>query len=315
MTMDRNLQGSYSFCCKVARREARNFYYAFWLLPRVKRQSMCALYAFLRRTDDLADEPASADEKARALEAWRQDLDRALMGTRTSWPGYLALADTVARHGIPAELLCAAIQGVSMDVEPRPMRSFNDLAVYCYHVASVVGLCCLRIWGYRSLNGKAERLAERCGLALQLTNIIRDVHDDARSGRIYLPQDDMLRFGVKSDDLSADGHPNDRVRALLAFEKARAQEYYESVRELAPLVDPVGRPVLWAIVGIYRALLDEIVEREYDVFSRRVSLSPWRKTTIALAGLASRLPRRDARFVRASHSDPRLRVEDWSSTR
>jgi phytoene synthase len=315
MTMDRNLRCSYSFCGHVARREARNFYYAFWLLPRVKRQSMCALYAFLRRTDDLADEPASADLKARALEAWRQDLDRALTGTGTKWPGFPALADTVARHGIPAELLRAAIEGVSMDVEPRAMRSFDDLAVYCYHVASVVGLCCLRIWGYRSLNGTAERLAERCGIALQLTNIIRDVRDDAKSGRIYLPEDDMVQFGVKPADLSADGRPSDPVRALLAFEQVRAQEYYDSVRELAPLVDPAGRPVLLTIVGIYRALLDEIVKREYDVFSTRVSLSPWRKTAIALAGLANRLARRHARLVPRSHADHRLTVEDWTSSR
>jgi phytoene synthase len=297
MRMDRNLKASYAFCGALARREARNFYYAFLLLPRVKRQSMCALYAFLRRTDDLADEPAATQEKARALDAWRHELDGALTGGETAWPGFPALADAVVRHGIPADLLRAAIEGVTMDVEPRPMRSFDDLASYCYHVASVVGLCCLRIWGYRSENGTAERLAERCGIALQLTNIIRDVRDDAHAGRIYLPQDDLLRFGVEPADLMADGRPKQRVRDLLAFERARADEYYDSVRELAPLVEPVGRPVLLTIVGIYRALLDQIVKRDYDVFSERISLSPLRKTAIAVVGLAGRLRRQNARFA------------------
>jgi 15-cis-phytoene synthase len=314
MKMDRNLKDSYSFCCALARREARNFYYAFLLLPRVKRQSMCALYAFLRRTDDLADLPATAEEKSRALVLWRRELDQALTGMATGWPGFLALADAVSRHGIPPELLREAIDGVSMDVEPRPLASFDDLAVYCYHVASVVGLCCLRIWGYRSENGTAERLAERCGIALQLTNIIRDVHDDACTGRIYLPQDDMARFSVKPDDLSAGGPPSQHVRDLLAFEKDRALEYYDSVRELAPLVDPVGRPVLLTIVGIYRALLDQIVKRDYDVFSTRVSLSPLRKTAIMLAGLAGRLGRRAALLATASPAERALRAEDWTST-
>ncbi len=314
MKMDRNLNASYSFCCALARREARNFYYAFLLLPRVKRQSMCALYAFLRRTDDLADRPATAEEKSRALDLWRQELDQALTGMATAWPGFLALADAVSRHGIPPELLREAIDGVCMDIEPRPLASFDDLAAYCYHVASVVGLCCLRIWGYRTENGTAERLAERCGIALQLTNIIRDVRDDACTGRIYLPQDDMARFGVKPGDLSAGGPPSQHVRDLLAFEKDRALEYYDSARELAPLVDPVGRPVLLTIVGIYRALLDQIVKRDYDVFSRRVSLSPLRKTAIMLAGLAGRLGRRAALLATASPAERALRAEDWTST-
>jgi phytoene synthase len=314
MRMDRNLKESYSFCGALARREARNFYYAFLLLPRVKRWSMCALYAFLRRTDDLADEPASAEEKSRALGAWRRELDGALTGTKTAWPGFPALADAVARHKIPPELLKEAIDGVSMDVDPRPLLSFDDLAVYCYHVASVVGLCCLRIWGYRSLNGTAERLAERCGIALQLTNIIRDVRDDARTGRIYLPRDEMARFGVQPDDLSAAGRPNQHVRDLLAFQTARAEEYYDSARELAPLVDPVGRPVLLTIVGIYHALLEEIVKRDYDVFSTRIALSPWRKTAIALAGLSGRFRWKDFRIAGSAPAEGGLRIGDRTST-
>jgi 15-cis-phytoene synthase len=289
MKMDRALLASYRFCGVLARREARNFYYAFLLLPKAKRRSMCALYAFLRHTDDLADQPAAATDKARSLDAWRLELDSALAGRDTVWPGFPALADTVARHALPAELLKKAIDGVSMDVEPRRFVTFDELADYCYHVASVVGLSCLYIWGYRSDGGKAERLAESCGIALQLTNIIRDVHEDARNGRIYLPEEDLVRFGVEPGDLSQGGPPSDKVRALLAFEGERAYQYYALTEPLTPLVSRVGRPVLQTIVGIYRALLDEIARRDYHVLDGRISLRPWRKLAVALRAMASRV--------------------------
>jgi 15-cis-phytoene synthase len=288
MKMDRALRASYRFCGVLARREARNFYYAFLLLPGAKRRSMCALYAFLRHTDDLADQPAAAFDKARALEAWRLELASALAGRFTVWPGFPALANTVVRHSIPRELLEKAIDGVSMDVEPRRFETFDDLADYCYHVASVVGLSCLHIWGYRSEGGKAERLAVSCGIALQLTNIIRDVREDARNGRIYLPKEDLVRFGVEPGELTKGGRPSDRVRALLAFESERAYEYYAQANPLTPLVNRVGRPVLQTIVGIYRALLDEIARRDYQVLDGRISLPPWYKLAVALRALANR---------------------------
>jgi phytoene synthase len=286
---DRALRESYRFCGALSRREARNFYYAFLLLPPGRRRSMCALYAFLRHTDDLADEPGPAEPKAEALESWRRALDAALAGDPGAWPGFPALADTVARHAIPPHLLHAAIEGVSMDIRPRGFATFDELADYCYHVASVVGLCCLHIWGYRSEGGEAERLAEHCGLALQLTNILRDVRDDARAGRIYLPRDDLARFSVAPEELAAAGSPGDRVRELLAFEAGRAYKYYEDARRLVPLVEPVGRPVLRTIVGIYRALLDEIARRDYRVLDGRISLPPWRKIAIALKAMAGRM--------------------------
>jgi len=258
---------------------------------------MCALYAFLRHTDDLADEPGSAPEKARALEAWRAELEGALAGHGAAWPGLAALADTMARHGIPTHLLDEVIEGVSMDVQPRRYATFDDLADYCHHVASVVGLCCLHIWGYRSEGGKAEQLAESCGIALQLTNIIRDVHDDACNGRVYLPEDDLARFGVEPRELAAGGAPSDRVRSLLAYEGERAYRFYDHARLLAPLVAPVGRPVLLTIVGIYRALLDEIARRDYNVLDGRVSVPPWRKIAIALRGLAGRFTGSDSRHA------------------
>jgi 15-cis-phytoene synthase len=295
--MDRSLRVSYEFCGKVARRQARNFYYAFLLLPETQRRSMCALYAFLRHTDDLADEPGSANEKVRALDDWRRELDAALAGRGTAWPGLLALADTVERHGISADLLYQVIDGVLMDVHSRRFVTFEDLADYCHHVASVVGLSCLSIWGYRSEGGKAEQLAEFYGLALQLTNIIRDVGDDARNGRIYLPQDDLARFGVHPEELSSDGRPNDRLRELLAFEGQRAYQFYDQAHPLAPLVAPVGRPVLLTIVGIYRALLDEIRRRDYNVLSARVSIPARRKVCIAVKALAGRFTGEGSRLV------------------
>lgn len=289
--MNETLGPSYRFCGALARREARNFYYSFLLLPRPLRRSMCALYAFLRHTDDLADEPAPLAKKREALEDWRHSLDVALTtGLTFSWPGLPALVDTVDRHAIPRRYLEEVIDGVEMDLDPRPFATFDELHGYCYRVASAVGLCCIHVWGYRSEAGRAEELAGACGVALQLTNILRDVREDAARGRVYLPREDLERFGVAVEDLTAD-RPSDRLRALLAFEADRAGRFYDRAEPLVGLVEPVGRPVLRTIVGIYRGLLEEIVRRNYDVLSGRVALSPWRKAAIAVRSLASRFDR------------------------
>ena len=203
---------------------------------------MCALYAFLRRTDDLADEPGPPAQKTRSLDGWRQELELALAGEQAAWPGLLALTDTVARHGVPVQLLYEVINGVGMDIQPRFYETFQDLALYCHRVASVVGLSCLHIWGYRSDGGKAEQFAEHCGIALQLTNIIRDVREDACNGRIYLPQDDLERFGVRSDELKAAGRSSDRVRlcwllkvsALISFTMTRTGSHPWLPRSVGP---------------------------------------------------------------------------------
>jgi phytoene synthase len=194
------------------------------------------------------------------------------------------VADTVRCHDIPAQHLQEVIEGVAMDIEPRPFATFDELYRYCYHVASAVGLCCIRIWGYRSEDGRAERLAEACGIALQLTNIVRDVPEDARAGRVYLPREDLDRFGVAPSDLAA-ATTSEPLRRLLAYEGRRAYDYYAQAEPLVRLVAPVGRPVLRAIVGIYRALLDEIARRDYDVASGRISLPAWRKTVITARSL------------------------------
>ncbi len=290
MRMKSTIAASYRFCGKLARREARNFHLAFCLLPRARRQSMYALYAFMRHSDDLADGSGSAGEKREALRQWRFELDSALAAEPVSWPGLLALADTVCRFNIPPSLLYEVIEGVSMDVQPRTFASFDELADYCYHVASVVGICCIHIWGYRTDDGRAERLAEACGIALQLTNIVRDVREDACNGRVYVPQDEMVRFGVDRREL--EGRRLSRgLHDLLAFQAQRAMAYYEQGMDLVPLIDPVGRPVLLTIVGIYRALLDEIARRNYNVMSTRVAVPAWRKAAIAFRALPQRFVR------------------------
>jgi phytoene synthase len=285
--LDEALRESYRFCHGVARREARNFYYSFLLLPPERRRSMCALYAFMRRTDDLADCDAPAEAKRAGLRSWREAMAGGPGVAAEDWPGRLALLDTVARHEIPAAYLHGVIDGVIQDIEPQPFATFDALYRYCYLVASTVGLCCIHIWGFRSDGGRAEWLAERCGVALQLTNIVRDVREDALSGRVYLPQEDLARFGVGPADLTA-GSPSEALRRLLRFQGERAYGYYAESRPLVELVSPVGRPVLRTIVGIYRALLDRMAGRDYEVLRGRVSLSPLHKTAIMVRSLVSR---------------------------
>ena len=290
--MNPDLHASYDFCARVARREAKNFYPSFLLLPAPRRRSMCALYAFLRRSDDIADEPDQGVDRREALRRWRSALDLALSGSPAEgpgeWPGWPALAETAARHAIPGKYLHEVLDGVESDLEPAPFATFEDLRGYCRRVASAVGLCCLHIWGFRSEGGRAESLAESAGLALQLTNVIRDVKEDAGNGRVYLPADDLARFGVTADDLTA-AHASHRLQSLLAFEAARAYDEYERAKPLAALVSPEGRPVLLTIVGVYRALLDEIARREYDVLPARLSLPAWRKAAVAARAFAGRL--------------------------
>jgi len=280
---------SYQFCGQLSRREAKNFYYSFLVLPAPLRRSMCALYAFMRHTDDLADEPDPNGDPRGRLDGWRRMLGQALAGQGgpDDWPGMLALVDTVRRHGIPSRYLEEVIDGVEMDLEPRTFETFEDLHAYCYRVASVVGLSCIKIWGYRSEGGRAEELAEACGIALQLTNIIRDVREDALRGRVYLPIADLERFGVTREDLLGE-RTSEQLRALLEFEANRAQAFYEKAAPLEQLVDPVGRPVLRALTGIYQQLLNKIVARRYEVLSRRISLSPWRKAAITVRSFRGR---------------------------
>ena len=297
---------AYSVCRGITRTNAKNFYYAFLVLPKRKRESFCAVYAFMRRCDDIADDSAlSIEERRYQLDVWLDALHRVQQGEPSDDPILLALTDTQRRFTIPAGLLDELAMGTAMDIEPvaegmedsvataSPIpglmvqyQTFEELKVYCYRVASVVGLVCIHIFGYR--DPAAESLAEECGLAFQLTNIIRDVKEDAAMGRVYLPQEDLAKFGLSAADLLDAPEPA-RVRPLLALEADRAREYYRSGEQLSSYISEDSQPALWVLVSIYRKLLEKIAEREYDVFSGKISLTVTEKLRILAKGFLQRI--------------------------
>ncbi len=333
--MNSQLAAAYGVCRGITRSAAKNFYYGFLVLPRHKRDALSAVYAFMRHSDDICDDPAlPIPEKRTMLTAWLDSLRRVSAGERTDDPVLIALADTQKRFKISTELLGQLVHGTSMDLDmctphfsrpfaapadvsrvptpgkqdenqsgenpeknatvlaeakPGPLvryRSFDELYEYCYYVASVVGLICIRIFGYRDHN--AEPLAEHVGVAFQLTNIIRDVKEDAAMGRVYLPEEDLARFGLSPADLANKADAT-RLRAVLELEAKRARDFYVAAGELLPLIDDDSQPALWALVQIYSRLLDKIARRNYDVFSRRISLSVPEKLSILAQGFFRRL--------------------------
>jgi phytoene synthase len=234
---------------------------------------MCALYAFMRIADDVSDEPGPVDVKREQLSRWRESLTEALAG-RYRHAALPALHDTVARHRIPAAFLEAVLDGVAMDLEPVAYPTFADLRLYCYRVASAVGLACIHVWGFRG--ARAHEYAENAGLAFQLTNILRDLREDAARGRVYLPEEDLARFDYDAERLRR-GERDAAFRALMRFEVERARSFYDSAWPLVPLLSTAGRAVFLMMARTYRGLLDEIERRDYDVFSSRVRVSPWKK--------------------------------------
>lgn len=291
---------AYSVCKGITRTAAKNFYYAFLVLPKRKRDALCAVYAFMRRCDDITDDGSlSLAERRQKLEAWLADLHRAQQGNPTDDAILLALTDAQRRYSIPAGLLDELAHGTAMDVEqaevahPNPAglnvsyRTFDDLRLYCYRVASVVGLVCIHVFGYR--DPAAEELAERCGLAFQLTNIIRDVKEDASLGRIYLPEEDLANFGLAASDLLQGSVDPARLRPLLAFEAERAHDFYRAGDDLISYISEDSQPALWVLVTIYRTLLRRIAEKQFDVFTAKVALSTWEKLGILGRGFLRRL--------------------------
>jgi len=289
---------AYSVCKGITRMAAKNFYYAFMVLPRRKREALCAVYAFMRRCDDITDEATlSLAERRQKLDTWLDGLHRAQQGQPTDDAILLALTDAQRRYSIPAGLLDELAHGTAMDIEEAGdasngagnlilYRTFEDLQLYCYRVASVVGLVCIHVFGYR--DPAAEPLAERCGLAFQLTNIIRDVKEDAADGRVYLPEEDLLKFGISALQFRNPPDPA-RFRGLLAEEAERARQCYRAADELIPLIDEDSQPALWVLSTIYRRLLERIAERQYDVFSERIRLSTREKLLVLGKGLLKRL--------------------------
>ncbi len=299
------LEDAYAVCRKIAKREAKNFYYAFRVLPKQRRDAMCAVYAFMRRADDLADDESTTLEQRREqMAAWMSSWREPAAGAAAD-PVFQALRDTQRRFDIPDALLEDLVRGTSMDLSLgegssgssidlgdglRGYRTFDDLYQYCYLVASVVGLVCIRIFGYT--NPEAELLAEKTGIAFQLTNILRDVKEDARQKRIYLPQDLLREFSVTNAELLAlcEGkalRANDR--AMIVALSVQAWEYYEAARRLLPMIDAESRPALWVMVEIYSGLLGQIDRRQGDVFSSRARVPTAKKMFSMMRGAAMSL--------------------------
>lgn len=294
MTETIALNQAYAICRAIAKREAKNFYYAFVALPEPRRNAICAIYAFMRNADDLSDdESISREERRRNLEQWQSAWHNAASGSTTDDAVFIAVRDAIQRYSIPLALLDELIAGTTSDLKANPSdapdtyATFADLYRYCYLVASVVGLVCIRIFGY--IDPAAEKLAEETGIAFQLTNILRDVAEDAERGRVYLPLEDLAAHNVTLDSMlyRAKGTPpTANERALLADIGRRAEAYYASADKLLPLINPESRPALWVLVSIYHALLRRIERANYDVFSRRASVPTAQKLSILGAGMA-----------------------------
>ena len=279
------LEESYAFCEQVARRRARNFYYSFVLLSPPQRRAMCAIYAFMRYCDDLSDD-GDIPDRAGAIDRWRADLDRALSGNEVEGPVWPAFRDTTRRYAIPKRYFHEMIDGVRSDLEPRSVQTFEELYQYCYLVASVVGLTIIHIFGFDT--PEALDLAEKCGIAFQLTNILRDVREDALNDRTYLPAEDLARFGVPAGALRGGTKPAG-FDDLMRFEADRARGYYAESAPLIQMVHRGSRASLAALIDIYRSLLDHIEASGFDVLSQRVRVPSWEKTWIVVRNAANPL--------------------------
>ena len=288
------LNESYAICRAIAKREAKNFYYAFLALPPARKNAICAIYAFMRKADDLADDERFLhEERSRQLAAWLAAWHASSTSGETLDPVFVAVRDATERFNIPFSLLDELVAGTTMDLDVVPGRAaetyatFADLYRYCYLVASVVGLVCIRIFGYS--DPRAEKLAEETGIAFQLTNILRDVQEDAGRNRVYLPLEDLGVHNITLDVLlhrKPGAQPTPDERALFAAMAQRAENFYKSATALLPLIDRESRPALWVLVSIYHALLKRIERANYDVFSQRASVPLLQKLAILSWGMA-----------------------------
>ena len=273
----------------ITRREAKNFYYAFLTLPSARRRAICVAYAFCRHCDDTVDAARSDEEKLSMLDGLRSSLKSAYAGDARD-PLFLALADVAANYDIPQRYFEEVILGVESDLTKNRYQDFEQLRRYCYQVASVVGLICLQIFGYK--DARAKDRAIDLGLAMQLTNIARDVKEDLELGRIYLPQDEMARFGYSEEDLRA-GIVNEEFRNLMQFQAQRARDYFRSGFELLPYLSPRSRACPAVLGQLYSKLLQQIEASGYDVLLQRISLTKVQKLRITgQTWLSSMLPQR-----------------------
>src|SRR5438552_3080438 len=323
---------AYRRCEAITRRRAANFYYGIRLLPAEKRRAMSAVYAFARRIDDIGDGPLAPEQKLLQLEEQARALEQLARGSRggagalatPADPVMVALADASARFALPVAALGELIEGVRMDVRGASYERFEDLLVYCRRVAGAIGRLCLAVFGARrelSPSGaQAQELADDLGVALQLTNILRDVREDAESGRVYLPEEDLRAFGLISTDAAraplvlaslargendagaeaaSDGHAASSngsggvpagadaagLSALVRFEAERAQQWFERGIALVELLDRRSAACVLAMAGIYERLLERIVADPERALARRVALAPWEKAWVAASSM------------------------------
>jgi squalene synthase HpnC len=318
---------SYQHCWDIARAARSNFIYAFYLLPKPKRDGLAALYAFMRLVDDVADEGDNLALRQRGLAKWRTALDEAAGGYGAFVDGSAALSlqsapsgaadvlpalvDTMRRFNMPARYLHDLISGAEMDLTIKTYPTFDRLKEYCYRVAGTVGLTCTHVFGFS--DPRALDLAEKLGLAFQLTNIIRDVREDAALGRIYIPDEDLVRYNVTAADF-AKTEATLGVRELLRFEADRAWQMYEKGAELLDLVDADSRGTLWLLVHTYNALLARIESLDFAVFGERIRLSKAEKMIFIARARFGRhtrdnvLEKRDRDWRRAGGSGGRRRA-------
>ena len=276
------VEAAYAECGRITRREARNFAWGIMLLPRPKRLALTALYAFARRVDDVADGGASAEGRREELQALAAQLD-ALPHSPGDDPMLVALADTLVRYPVDKQALADLLEGAAWDVERSRYESWAELREYCRRVAGAVGISCTAVYG-PSDPARARPLAETLGLALQQINIMRDVPEDWALGRVYLPQDELARFGVTEEEI-AEGRTGPGWRALMAHQGSRARALLAEGMGLVALLDARSALCVRTLAGIYAGLLGEIERRHYDVFSQRPSLSVLGKLRVIGAGL------------------------------
>jgi phytoene synthase len=292
--MDFSLAQSYDYSRALAKKSGSNFYYSFLLLPREKRDALCVVYAFMRHCDDLADSAANLDSarsrlsnvrlnlfKMREAKVVASHLESEIHNPQLFWP---ALNDVIDRHDIPPRHFHEVIDGVEMDLNVTRYETFEDLYRYCYCVASAVGLVCLRIFGFKS--DAALLPAEHLGIAFQLTNILRDVKEDAGRGRIYLPKEDLRQFDVTESEIF-EGRWSERLARLVHFEAERAESFYTRAEPLLAMVDPSSRAALVAMARIYHGILRKIQKPSFNVLARRARVTtPVKLGILAQARLA-----------------------------
>jgi phytoene synthase len=265
---------------EIARKNRSSFYYAFNLLPPAKRDAMNTVYAFCRETDDIIDEGNDPDElKFVKLRKWTTELEKSINGN-SDYPLLNKLGKTISGFNIPLEPFFELIKGMEMDLQKKRYNTFEDLMIYCYRVASTVGLICIEIFGYKDKQ-RAKDFAINLGIALQLTNILRDIKKDSECGRIYIPQNDLTMFNYSDTDI-LNGNYNNEFKELMSFEVGRARMYFEKATLSLNLDDKAAMFAARAMQHIYHKMLQKIVDADYDVYNQNIKVSKFEKVGISL---------------------------------